>query len=67
MKFTLDDNDGQPKSNVILIPMAVPKGIFALLTRAGAREGKSGAQLLTEKFRSIIEDVERSFQEGNVK
>jgi hypothetical protein len=47
--------------------MAVPKGIFALLTRAGAREGKSGAQLLTEKFRSIIEDVERSFQEGNVK
>jgi hypothetical protein len=67
MKFTLDDNDDQHNSNVVLIPIAVPKGVFALLTRAGAREGKSASQLLAEKFRSIIEDVEMSLQRGDGK
>lgn len=59
MKFTLDDNDEQPQSNVILIPMAVPKGVFALLTRAGAREGKSGAQLLSEKLSDFLIEIEK--------
>jgi hypothetical protein len=63
MKFTLDDNDDQPKSNVILIPMAVPKGVFALLTRAGAREGKSGAQLLSEKLSDFLIEIEKEFDD----
>lgn len=64
MKFTLDDNDEQSQSNVILIPMAVPKGVFALLTRAGALEGKSGAQLLSEKLSDFLVEIEKELNDG---
>jgi len=63
MKFRLDD-DGQMPSNVMLIPMVIPKEVYQLLVKAGAKQGKSAEQLFAEQFRCIIESVAESLKQG---
>ena len=60
MRFSIDDIENDDNdSNVIMIPMVIPKGVFSFLTNIAAKEGKTGSQLFVEKFRHVITELEK--------
>lgn len=44
--------------SVIAIPMIVSRRFFALLTRAGAKDGKTAPEFLAEKLSEIVQSLE---------
>ena len=51
----------------VLVPMAVSKDVFALLTRAGVREGKSAGALLAERLNMVIKELAEKEPEKEMK
>ena len=42
------------ENNVVLIPMAVPKNVFAVLNRIAIKKGKSANELFAEIFKNVF-------------
>jgi hypothetical protein len=47
----------EEEDNVILIPMAVPTGVFATLNRVATKQGRTAESLFAEIFRRVFEEI----------
>lgn len=58
----ISEKDEKGQANYVIVPMAVPKESFILLTKIAAKRGMSASKVLADKLTKLLDEFAKEIE-----